>query len=215
MEHNPNQQPATPEEVWAILRSVSTKQQELSRLQEETDRQMKETDRQMKETDEQMKETDRRIDKRMKKLEYMFTDQWGKLMESLVEGDLVPLLHTRKIDVLSTLTNVKGRLNEEHFEYDILAVNTRVVVVVEVKTTLHIRHVKHFLRKLERFTEHQPVFQGKQIYGAMAYLRVPQGADVYAERRGLFVIRATGSSASITNQEDFQPRVFSQAVRDI
>ena len=194
MEHSPNQQPATPEEIWDILRSVSAEQQELSRQQKETDR--------------QMKETDRRIENRMKYLEHLFTGQWGKLMESLVEGDLVPPLHARKIDVLSTLTNVKGRINGEHYEYDILAVNSEVVVVVEVKTTLHIRHVKHFLRKLDRFTEHQPIFRGKQIYGAMAYLRVPQAAEVYAERRGLFVIRATGSSASIVNQADFQPRPF-------
>lgn len=194
MEHNPNQQPATPEEIWDILRSVSTEQKKISRQQKETDR--------------QMKETDRRIENRMKYLEHLFTGQWGKLMESLVEGDLVPLLHARKIDVLSTLTNVKGRINGEHYEYDILAVNRKVVVVVEVKTTLHIRHVKHFLRKLDRFTEHQPIFRGKQIYGAMAYLRVPQAAEVYAERQGLFVIRATGSSASIVNQADFQPRVF-------
>ena len=31
---------------------------------------------------------------------------------------------------------------------------------------------------------------------------------MYAERQGLYVIRATGSSAAITNQEDFHPRVF-------
>lgn len=31
----------------------------------------------------------------------------------------------------------------------------------------------------------------------------------YAERRDLFVIRATGNSASIVNLGDFQPRNFS------
>jgi len=31
---------------------------------------------------------------------------------------------------------------------------------------------------------------------------------VRAERLGLFVIRATGSSASITNREGFAPRTF-------
>ena len=82
------------------------------------------------------------------------------------------------------------------------------MVVVEVKTTLHARDVTHFLEKLARFTEHEPVYKGKQVYGALAYLRVEQAADIHAERRGLFVIRATGSSASIINQTDFQPRVF-------
>ena len=37
----------------------------------------------------EMEKQRRAADKRMKKLEGMFTSQWGKLMESLVEGDLV------------------------------------------------------------------------------------------------------------------------------
>jgi hypothetical protein len=32
--------------------------------------------------------------------------------------------------------------------------------------------------------------------------------NVHAGRQGLYVIRATGSSASITNEEDFTPRSF-------
>ena len=31
---------------------------------------------------------------------------------------------------------------------------------------------------------------------------------MYAEKQGLFVIRATGSSASIVNAEGFRPRTF-------
>ena len=45
------------------------------------------------------------------------------------------------------------------------------------------------------------------MYGAVAYLRA-DGSDVYAERQGLFVVRATGSSASITNGDGFTPRTF-------
>ncbi len=222
MESNPNQQPPASEEIWKILRTVSEEQREVSREMRKTEQlfketrqsikdtreSIKETRESIKETDLQMKETDRRIDKRMKKLEGLFTGQWGKLMESLVEGDLVALLKARQIDVRSTYNNIKGRRNGEHYEYDILAINSGVVVVVEVKTTMYARDVTHFLDKLAKFTEHEPVFRGKQIYGALAYLRVEQSADVHAERQGLFVIRATGSSASIINQADFQPREF-------
>ena len=208
MENKLHQAPATPEDIWAILREVSEKQEETEQQRmksareiaeiwklfketrqhmEETDRQMKETDRQMKETDwrmketdRQMKETDRRIDKRMKKLEGLFTTQWGKLMESLVEGDLVALLQARGIRVESTYPRVKGRRNGEHYEFDILAGNGAELVVVEVKTTLNVDHVKQFLAKLGRFMEYQPVYRGKQVYGAVAYLQAEQA------RRELF-----------------------------
>ena len=42
-----------------------------------------------------------KIRKRQKQTDRLFTSQWGKLMESLVEGDLVPLLQARGISVQS------------------------------------------------------------------------------------------------------------------
>ena len=88
----------------------------------------------------------------------------GKLMESLVEGDLVPLLQARGISVQSTHTRMRGRRNGEHYEFDILAGNGEEMVVVEVKTTLKVDDVKQFLEKLNKFTEYEPVYQGKQVY---------------------------------------------------
>ena len=41
-------------------------------------------------------------ERQMKKLAGLFTSQWGALMESLVEGDLVPLLQARGITVRYT-----------------------------------------------------------------------------------------------------------------
>ena len=46
------------------------------------------------------------------------------------------------------------------------------------------------------------------VYGAVAYLKADESSDTYAGGRGLFVIRVTGSRASITNREDFTPRAF-------
>ena len=83
MEKELQREPATPEEIWAILREVSNEQKELYRQQRQTDRQMK-------------------------KLAGLFTSQWGALMESLVEGDLVPLLQARGVTVRYTHTRMRG-----------------------------------------------------------------------------------------------------------
>ena len=157
------------------------------------------------ETALQMKETDGRL----KKAEALFTSQWGKLMESLVDGDLVPLLKQRGIAVERTYQRVTGKRNGEHFEIDILAINGAEVVVVEVKTTLRSEDVTRFLDKLKRFLEFCPEYRRHAVYGAVAYLKSDSTVGVYAERQGLFVIRATGSSASIVNETAFVPRVFS------
>lgn len=187
MENEPHVNPATPEKIWATLDRITEKQEKSA-----------------KEAEKQRKEADRR----MRKLEGLFTSQWGALMESLVEGDLVALLQERGIEVESTHPRASGRRNGEHYEFDILAINGEEVVVVEVKTTLRSEDVTHFLEKLARFTEYEPVWRGKKIFGAVAYLKTDASVQAYAERQGLFVIRATGSSASIINPTDFRPRVF-------
>ena len=163
------------------------------------------TDRQMQETARQMLETDRRL----RKAENMFTSRWGRFLESLVEGDLVPLLKERGIAVERTLRNMTGRRNGEHFEVDIVVANGVEVVVVEVKTTLRPKSVKRFLAKLGQFREWCPEYRRHTIFGAVAYLKADAAVCVHAERQGLFVIRATGNSATITNEPDFRPRAFS------
>ena len=184
------QEPATPQEIWNILREVSAVQQETARRMQETDRQMQETARRIRELNE------------------LFNGQWGKLMESLVEGDLVKLLQRRGIAVHHTVTNPRQNYGERRWEFDIVAVNGEEVVVVEVKTTLRVPDVDRFIGRLHEFPELMPEYAGRRIYGAAAYLKAYQESDVRAERLGLFVIRATGSSASITNREEFTPRTF-------
>ena len=168
--------------------------------------QQKETDRIVKETALQMKETDRRL----KRAESLFNTQWGKLMESLVEGDIVALLKDRGIEVRHTQEGrLRSRRNGKHFEVDILAENGREVVVVEVKTTLKPEHVRRFVSRLPEFAEWFPAYRDKRVLGGVAYLRCDKSLPAHAERQGLFVIRATGNSASIVNAPDFVPRIFS------
>ena len=82
------------------------------------------------------------------------------------------------------------------------------VVVVEVKTTLKVKDVDHFLNKLGDFKELVPYHKDKKLYGAVAYLKSDEFSNSYAEKKGLFVIRATGSSAKIINGEGFKAKKF-------
>ena len=82
------------------------------------------------------------------------------------------------------------------------------MVVVEVKTTLRAEDVAQFLEKLGKFTDYAPGYKGKKVYGAVAYIKADTSVQAHAERQGLYVIRATGSSASIINDGEFVPRVF-------
>ena len=221
------------DEIWSIIketrkdiRETQKNIKELSASQKETDQQIKrfsaELSLSQKETDQQIKrfsaelslsqkETGKLIKENSKGLREardLFTSQWGRLIESLVEGDLVKLLNEKGIEVDSTLTNMKGQYEGVNWEFDIVAVNGREVVLVEVKTVLKVRDVDHFKKKLKVFTSWRPEYRGKRVYGAVAYLRAGESSSNYAENQGLFVIRATGNSSSIINKKGFKPKVF-------
>ena len=217
---------ATKDEVWELFREVAFRFQETDRQFQETDLKFQETDRQFKETNLKFQETDRLIkelrdsqketdrqfketDRKLKKLEDLFTTQWGRLMESLVEGDLVKILNQRGIAISDTSSRVKGRRADGgNFEFDIIAHNGHEVVVIEVKTTLRPEDVHKFLHKLEHIKQWLPRYAGNTLYGGMAWLTAVAGAEDMAESRGLFSIRATGNSAIIINPSDFNPRTW-------
>ena len=163
-----------------------------------------ETDERFKETDERFKETDIRI----KQAFDLFEGQWGKLMESLVEGDLIRLLNARHIEVRDTVTRRKGTFQGQSYEFDIIAHNGDEIVVVEVKTTLRVKHVKRFVNKLAKLKTWIPAYEGYKVYGAIAYLRAEEESEIYTQKQKLFAIRATGDSAAIVNSIDFKPKAF-------
>jgi len=166
---------------------------ELIKSQQETKAMFKETDAKFKETD-----------KRIKEAFNLFTTQWGKLIESLVEGEIVRLFKAKGIQVEYISTRVKGK----EFEFDIIAYNGTEIVVVEVKTTLKVNDVKKFSGKLENIKVWIPKYTDHKIYGAVAYLKADEQSDIYSESKGLWVIRATGDSASIINRENFKPKIY-------
>ena len=56
----------------------------------------------------------------MDKLDDRFNGQWGKLIESLVEGDLVRLLQQRAVAVRHTVINPRQNYGERRWEFDIV-----------------------------------------------------------------------------------------------
>ena len=71
------------EKVWLMFQEIKQSFQE--------------TDRRFQETKEMLERESRISDRKLRKLESLFTGQWGKLVESLVEGKLVELLKEKMI----------------------------------------------------------------------------------------------------------------------
>ena len=201
MSNDPYRPPVV-DEIWALVKENQAGMKELRESQKEHKEGMKELRESLKETAEQLKKTDAR-----------FNDQWGKLIESLVAGKLVELLKDKNIEVSRIGQRMETSYKKENGElkrkeFDIVVINGLEFVLVEVKTTLKTDDVKYFLEGMRDIKKYFPDQAKKKAYGAVAYLTSNSKAHIYAERQGLFVIKATGDSASIINQPGFKPKAF-------
>ncbi len=194
---------------------MSTEIAEIRQLLKELVISQKETDAKFKESREELdsrfKETDAKFQETNKKVKEafdLFTSQWGRLMESLVEGDIIRIFNERGIKVQDTSTRRKGSYQGENYEFDIIAHNGKETVIIEVKTTLRVSDVKSFIKKLQKARTYLRMDDDEVIYGAIAYLQADAGSEIFAQKEKLFVIRATGDSAAIINQPDFVAEKF-------
>ncbi|MDE0120045.1 MAG: hypothetical protein OXM55_08585 [Bdellovibrionales bacterium] len=193
-------------EIWSLIKETQENLKAASISHKED---MKEIRASHKELRASQKETDRQI----QKIGGRFNQRWGALVESLVEGKLVKIFQDQEIDITQTHTRSKSECRKpdgriERREFDIIVANGTEVVVVEVKTTLVPKDVSVFLKTLRDFRSYFPRYRSETIYGAMAYLASENKAHLLAEEEGLFLIQATGDSASLVNKKDFKPKAF-------
>ena len=183
-------------------------QERMQEAQERTQEAQERAEKEMQEIRETLKKQAQNLDK----ADGNFNNKWGRFMEDLVKGDLINLLNNRKIDVIRILSRVPYYRPDktQDGEVDLIALNGKELVVVEIKTFLTIQDVNKFIKILNSFKKLFPEYTQKTIYGAVAFLD-QNDADDYAKSKGLFVIKAPGGEAkvsTITNSEDFNPKEF-------
>ncbi len=162
------------------------------------------------------KETDARLDQRfaetaanLNRLEGLFTNQWGKLVEALVQPGVLQLFRQRGHDVRRLYQRATVQIDGQTMEIDIILEDQTEVIPVEVKTTLSVDDINDFLDDLALFTQFFPLYRDMRVYGAVAGLDIPPDVAKYAYRRGLFVVSVSGTEmVKILNDEGFRPRDF-------
>ena len=134
-----------------------------------------------------------------------FNNKWGKFLESLVKGDLVKILGERniKVDMVRSRLVAYGSNGQKIGDFDLVAVNGKEIVAVEVKTTLTKEKVKKSIDQLKMLKKYFPEYRDKVLYGGVAFLCEPddeeaRGAAEYAEENGLFVILSPGGNSNVT-----------------
>ncbi|MFQ5611132.1 MAG: DUF3782 domain-containing protein [Anaerolineae bacterium] len=192
-------------EIWQLFKETAARFKETEARFKETEARFRETDARFKETDARFKETDRKINQ----LSGLFSSQWGKLIEALVEPNALRLFQERGIRVQHIYQRAKSQLNGQMMELDLLLENQGEVIVLEVKSTLRVSDVNDFLADMARFLDFFPRYRDYRVYAGVAGLDIVEGVDRYAYRQGLFVLGVVGDGVvQIKNDLDFKPRDF-------
>jgi len=214
--------PATPEEIWEILRSTAEQQRENERRwqeeialreredakrSEEAKRREEEEARKWAELREAIAETGRQIDKNNKKLGSV-ENTFGEIVEHLV----VPGIEERFEDMGFNFEKASpnARISEGRntiAEVDVLLENRDCLMAVEVKAKPHVNDVKAHEKRLDALRAwHDRNNDRRKLLGAMA------GATFGTEEReaalaaGFFVIVQSGDTMKMEVPSGFVPR---------
>jgi hypothetical protein len=136
------------------------------------------------------------------------TTRWGRFVEELVQPAVLRLFQEKGIDIKEIYPRARVKRQGIAMEIDILAVDDTDVVLVECKSRLSKDDVDEFLEKLIRFKIAFPHYKNYQAYGAVAGIEIDEGIDRYAYNKGLFVIKPSGDTVEIINDENFRPRTW-------
>ena len=182
------------------------------------EKERREGEKALREAQEKTEKALQQLTKNLNAANGNFNNKWGNFLESLVKGDLVKLLSKRniKVDMVRSRLVASDSSGKEVGEFDVVAMNGKEIVTVEVKTTLTKEKVEKFINKLKMFKKYFSEHRDKVLYGGVAFLCEPQDEEAesaaeYAEENGLFVILSPGGEGNVTtmsNSKDFKPRSF-------
>ena len=211
--------PVTIEDIYELFRAsqaeadrkFAASKAEDERRKAEADRRAAEADARKAEADRTMEELKQGIAKLEKTVERTskavdsLTTRWGRFVEELVEPAVIKLFQAKGIDVKEVYPRARSKRDAFSMEIDILAVDETELVLVECKSRLSKDDVDEFLEKLPQFKLAFSHYKNYQVYGAVAGIEINEGIDRYAYKKGLFVIKPSGDTVAIINDESFKP----------
>ena len=180
---------------------------ELKESQQKTDAQILELKESQKRTEEYLNRTIERLDRIGMQLGDLGLVQ-GEVAEDLFYRNIRYLFKESSINFSSVRRNLKKK---GVAEYDIVAVNSDAILVIEVKNKLQKRMIDNFItKKLPRFKKAFPQYRDYRLLGGIGALVIKDDVGRYAEKSGLYVLtQASDGGATLANRKNFRAKVFS------
>lgn len=130
----------------------------------------------------------------VREMKNVFTTQWGRLVEALCKPAAFALFKQEGIEIDRIYEGMhKVKVDgQDVMEIDVALCDTTEAVIVEVKSRCDNHDIDHFLSQMQHCKEWYEEFADKKLYVAVAAIDYAGGADTYASRQGLYVLKLTG-----------------------
>jgi hypothetical protein len=137
------------------------------------------------------------------------TNIWEDFVNKLATHDTADKLFlSRDIEINYISRGATSYRLESEIKVDILFVSDREILTVMCLPEIHHNDIDEFIEKLKKFKLAFPAYKDYQAYGAVAGIEINQGIDRYAYQQGLFVIRPSGETVEIVNDQKFQAKIW-------
>lgn len=135
-------------------------------------------------------------DQQMNQLLGPFTTDWSLLLDEVTKLYTLDMFNDIGIEIDHVFQEAMHLDDDrKEMEADVIMVSsTSAIVVVEVETTLTKEHVDHFLKQMKLFKSLYREYKDRTVYVAVAAIKFDGDSDVYARKKGVFVLRCNGES---------------------
>lgn len=203
--------------VESVLQLFEASDKRMEKMTQELKAQFAETDIRMEKLNHEMRlqfaATEMRMEKSSRALDKKIAslgDTLGRFAEEQVRADVINKFTKWGIQVhfITDHFEMQNDIGEFLYEIDILVSNEKYVVAIEVKNNLKKEGVDEHLERIEKIRAYPiPFAKGKTLLAGVAGMIVGNGVDKYAEKNGLFVLKPSGDTVKIVNDEKtFRPR---------
>lgn len=92
--------------------------------------------------------------------------------------------------------------------WDVWLANNHEILAVMCFPEISLNDIDDFIENLQKFKLAFPAYKNYQAYGAVAGIEINDGVDRNAYQKGLFVIRPSGDTVEIVNDQKFKPKTW-------
>jgi ElaB/YqjD/DUF883 family membrane-anchored ribosome-binding protein len=176
----------------------------IKEISEENERGFRELRERVDKTSEEVAKTSEEIRKLKTEISRL-TGSWGEFVEGMIEPSAIKFMEEKGFKVVGVYPEAKVSRDGENAEYDLYLVcvksnNTKnkgnnnrkkekVILLVSAKTKVSSRDVDELLEDMRKFFFFLEEYKGYKLMGAIAGIRFGKGADIYALRSGLIVMK--------------------------